>query len=196
MRTQASITISITALLVAVFGSTPIGEAAWNQVVPRNSVGTPQIQRNAVKARQLAPNAVRSAHVLNGALLAADFKAGQLPKGDKGDKGEKGEKGVKGDKGDPGATSVVVRTTPGVTLPASSSTYRTTMCESGERAVGGSAGLDGTIVLPAPGQLSWPVEADGTPPEAGDTPVGWFATATNPTTAARTASWYVICARP
>lgn len=61
MRTHSSIIISITALLIAVFGSTPIGEAAWNQVVPRNSVGTIQIKRNAVKARQLAPNAVRSA---------------------------------------------------------------------------------------------------------------------------------------
>lgn len=103
MRSNASIAISITALLVAVFGSTPIGEAAWNQVVPRNSVGTqqlkrgavgtPQIKRNAVKARQLAPNAVRSAHVLNGSLLAVDFREGQLPQGPKGEKGDKGAKG-------------------------------------------------------------------------------------------------------
>ena len=93
MRTRASIAISITALLVAVFGSTPIGEAAWTQVVPRNSVGTPQLKRNAVKPNKLAPNAVRSAHVLNGSLLAADFKAGQLPAGPKGDKGDRGEPG-------------------------------------------------------------------------------------------------------
>jgi len=62
--------------------------------VPKSSVGTPQIKRNAVKARQLAPNAVRSAHVLNGSLLAADFKAGQIPQGPKGDKGDKGDNGI------------------------------------------------------------------------------------------------------
>ena len=188
-RPSPALVIACVALLISLGGT---GYATVLQV-PRNSVGTLQLQRNAVKAAKIAPNAVRAGHVLNGTLLVEDFKSGQIPQGPKGDKGDKG---AKGDKGDPGATNVVARTTTGVTLPANSSTYRTTMCESGERAVGGSAGLDGTIVFPAPGQLNWPVEADGTPPEAGDTPVGWFATATNPTTAAHPASWYVICARP
>jgi hypothetical protein len=78
------------ALIVAVFGSTPVGEAAWNQVLPRNSVGTKQLKRNAVKPSKLAPNAVRSGHVLNGSLLAADFKSGQLPQGPEGPKGDPG----------------------------------------------------------------------------------------------------------
>ena len=81
MRTHASIVISGAALVVAVFGSTPIGEAAWNQVVPPNSVGTPQLKRRAVTAPKLAPNAVRSMHVLDGSLLASDFQAGQLADG-------------------------------------------------------------------------------------------------------------------
>jgi hypothetical protein len=76
-----SIAISLTALVVAVFGSTPIGQAAWNQVVPPNSVGTPQLKTRAVTAPKLAPNAVRSVHVLDGSLLASDFKAGQLSEG-------------------------------------------------------------------------------------------------------------------
>jgi len=78
MRTHASIAISVTALVVAVFGSTPIGEAAWNQVVPPNSVGTLQLKSNAVTAAKIAPNAVRTTHILDGSLLASDFKAGQL----------------------------------------------------------------------------------------------------------------------
>jgi hypothetical protein len=49
-----------------------------------------------VKARQLAPNAVRSAHVLNGSLLTADFKEGQIPQGPKGDKGDRGDRGATG----------------------------------------------------------------------------------------------------
>ncbi len=81
MRTHASIVISVAALVVAVFGSTPIGEAAWNQVVPPNSVGTPQLKSRAVTAPKLAPNAVRSMHVLDGSLLASDFQAGQLADG-------------------------------------------------------------------------------------------------------------------
>ena len=77
------IALSITALLVAVLGVTPFGEAAYNAVVPRNSVGTLQLQRNAVKAAKIAPNAVRTGHVLNGSLLVEDFKAGQIPQGPK-----------------------------------------------------------------------------------------------------------------
>lgn len=96
MRTRVNSVLSITALLVAIGGATPVGEAAWNQLVPRNSVGTQQLKRNAVKARQLAPNAVRAAHVLNGSLLAVDFKEGQIPQGPKGDKGEKGDRGEPG----------------------------------------------------------------------------------------------------
>ena len=72
--------------------------------VPRNSVGTPELKRNAVKAAKIAPNAVRTGHVLDGSLLSADFKPGQIPQGPKGDKGDKG------DRGDAGATNVVVRT--------------------------------------------------------------------------------------
>ena len=60
----------------------------------RNSVGTLQLKRNAVTARKIAPNAVRGAHVLDGSLLATDFKGGQLPAGPKGDKGDKGAQGA------------------------------------------------------------------------------------------------------
>lgn len=69
MRAHASIAISVTALAVAVLGSTPIGEAARDQLVPKKSVGPLQLQADAV----------RSNHVRDGSLLAADFRAGQLP---------------------------------------------------------------------------------------------------------------------
>jgi len=96
MKSPLSLTCSVAALVIATLGSTPLGEAARNaasQVIPRNSVGTPQLKRNAVTASKLAPNSVRSAHVLDGSLLAADFKAGQIPQGPRGDKGDKGERG-------------------------------------------------------------------------------------------------------
>jgi hypothetical protein len=64
--------------------------------VPRNSVGTPDLKRNAVTARKIAPNAIRTGHVLDGTLLVADFKAGQIPQGAKGDKGDPGAPGLAG----------------------------------------------------------------------------------------------------
>ena len=96
MRYRLPMIFSITALLVALLGITPLGEAAYNAVVPKNSVGTQQLQRNAVKAAKIAPNAIRTTHVLDGSLLAADFKAGQIPQGPKGDKGDTGDKGAPG----------------------------------------------------------------------------------------------------
>src|SRR5262245_53318532 len=58
MSTRVNSALSLTALVIAIGGATPVGQAAWDAVVPRNSVGTPQLKRNAVNARQLAPNAV------------------------------------------------------------------------------------------------------------------------------------------
>jgi hypothetical protein len=82
--------ISVTALAVAVLGSTPVGEAAKGLVVPRNSVGTAQIK----------PNSVTSAKIKDLSLLAADFKSGQIPAGPVGPAGPAGPPGQKGDKGD------------------------------------------------------------------------------------------------
>jgi hypothetical protein len=66
------------ALLVALGGT---GYAAV--VLPPNSVGTTQLKKNAVI----------SAKVKDGSLLKKDFKAGQLPKGDRGPKGDVGARG-------------------------------------------------------------------------------------------------------
>jgi hypothetical protein len=108
MRDRLPMIVSITALLVALFGITPLGKAAYDAVVPRNSVGTLQLKRNAVKAPKIAPSAIRTGHVQNGSLLVADFKSGQLPQGPKGDKGDRGEPG-------PGATSFDTTVDVGVT---------------------------------------------------------------------------------
>ena len=93
MSNRVNFCISLSALVVAVGGATPIGEAAWNAVVPRNSVGTLELKRNAVGPSKIAPNAVRSNHVLDGSLRVTDFKSRQIPQGPKGDKGDKGDKG-------------------------------------------------------------------------------------------------------
>ena len=68
MRTSKITTaLAVAALAVAVLGTTPLGHAAGS-ILPRGSVGTPQLKRNAVTGTK----------VMNGTLTAADFKAGSL----------------------------------------------------------------------------------------------------------------------
>jgi Collagen triple helix repeat (20 copies) len=114
--------LAVTALVVAVFGSTPLGQAAGRFVLPKNSVGAVQLKKSAVSGKKLAknavsgvklaPNAVTGAKVQDGTLLAADFQAGQLlagpqgPKGDRGAQGPKGDPGIQGPKGDQGIQGV------------------------------------------------------------------------------------------
>ena len=156
--------------------------------VPKNSVDTPQLKRNAVKAAKIAPNAVRTGHVLDASLLAADFKSGQIPRGPKGDKG---------DKGNPGATNVVVRTQSPCPngLPTNIHCVIVPRCEAGERAVGGGAGFTGNLGDEEL-QQSYPIEADGTRPEDGDTPVGWASIIENKANIVQIPIGYVVCASP
>lgn len=127
-----------------------------------------------------------SADIANGKLLAEDFAPGQLPRGAKGAKGEKGE---------PGATDVIVRSETYATLPTNQFRVNRVMCEAGERAVGGGAGMTtngGAEEL----QQSFPAEADGSTAETGDTPAGWWSIIKNYATTAQAPVAYVICARP
>jgi Collagen triple helix repeat (20 copies) len=95
--------LAATALVVAVFGSTPLGQAAANVVLPKRSVGAAQLKTNAVVGTKIAKNAVSGTKVKNGTLLAADFKAGQLPAGPQGPQGMTGPQGPKGDPGPAGS---------------------------------------------------------------------------------------------
>lgn len=73
-------------------------------VLPKNSVGTMQLQKKAVSGAKLKQNAVTAAKVKNGSLTAADFKAGQLSAGATGERGLTGPAGPKGATGATGAT--------------------------------------------------------------------------------------------
>lgn len=62
-------------------------------VIPKNSVGNPQLK----------VNAVTTGKIKNGTLLAADFKRGQLPRGATGAPGAAGVTGPQGTSGSSGA---------------------------------------------------------------------------------------------
>ena len=64
---RLSLVLSITALVIAVLGSSSLGRAALAQVLPVNSVGSAQVRDHS--------------------LLARDFKNGQLPRGAQGPPG-------------------------------------------------------------------------------------------------------------
>lgn len=101
--------IGVAALFIALGGTSYAAVA-----LPANSVSSKQLRTNAVTAKKigkgavtapkLARNAVASGTVLDGSLLAQDFKAGQLPAGEKGVAGPAGPAGAKGDPGEKGAT--------------------------------------------------------------------------------------------
>jgi hypothetical protein len=142
MRDRLPMVFSITALVVAVLGVTPLGEAAWSQVLPRNSVGTLQLKRNAVTSSKLAPNTVRTRQVVNSSLLADDFKSGQLPAGAKGEKGDKGNKGDRGDRGPVGISGYEVVRASNL-IPPNTQSSAQAACPSGKKVLGGAASVQG-----------------------------------------------------
>ena len=134
MRQRLPVVLSVIALVVAVLGSTPLGEAASDIVIPRNSVGTPQLKKNAVT----------TAKVKNRSLLAVDFKTGQVPPGSTGERGAPGPQGPQGSKGDSGPVGppgISAREVVSVQSATDSSSAKgaTATCPSGKKATGGGA---------------------------------------------------------
>ena len=84
-KSKLTTIVAITALVIAVFGATPLGQAAGRLVLRKNSVGASQLKKSAVSSKKLATNAVSGAKIAKDAvtgakvkddtLLAADFKA-------------------------------------------------------------------------------------------------------------------------
>jgi hypothetical protein len=140
MRERLPVVLSVTALVVAVLGATPVGEAAKNLVVPRNSVGTAQLRNNAVTAAKLRAGAVTSTKVENFSLRVVDFRPGQLPRGAQ---GPAGPAGPAGPQGAPGLSALQAVYTTGAASSAATRT-QTAACPSGKQALGG-----GATILPA-----------------------------------------------
>lgn len=170
MSSRLALAMSASALVVALLGSTPIGHAIVSSV-PRNSVGPLQLKRNAVGPQKLGPNAVRSGHVLDGSLLSADFKAGQIPAGPK---------------GDPGAPGVSEReiVLSQSDLDSNTAKSRQAFCPEGKVAIGGGGnitpfGISVAITRSIPVSNSWGVAAI----ETTATNTNWRVTA------------YVVCAK-
>jgi len=146
--------VACVALIVALSG---VSYAAT--VLPKNSIGTAQLQKKAVTGKKIARNAVTGPKVANATLTAADFKAGQLPAGPKGDPGAKGDKGDPGAPGVSGREYVIgaeVSVNPGQLGGAQ------VTCPAGKKVMGGGGGSEGNTPITAMGQINdstWAVSA-------------------------------------
>jgi len=162
-----------------------------------------QLKRNSVGPKQLKKSSVTSVKVKNGSLLAQDFKAGQLPKGERGPTGDRGPQGV------PGATNVVVRYGEEGKPKQHEEAESNARCLPGEAVTGG--GFDFIepfepefpatehfyILASRPsleqgteGSVTYPVPADGAAAS------GWVVAMSNETEDTVYFRAYVMCARP
>jgi hypothetical protein len=105
MRTRWQSIVSVTALVVALLGTTPLGEAAGSALtqVP-NFAKRSGTADNAKRLGGRKPSAYAQLDA-SGKLPVSLFAT--LPKGDPGQKGDTGAKGEKGDKGDRGPAGLV-----------------------------------------------------------------------------------------
>jgi hypothetical protein len=176
MKEKIPTIIATTALVVAVLAATPVGQAAGRFALGKNSVGTAQLKENAVT----------SAKVKNRSLLAADFKAGQLPAGPQGLQGPKGDAGPQGPRG---IGQTVQRYAPLESVAANSSATSTAWCNQGEIATGGggvtydpASNVFLVTSAPAPGAVS------------GKPFGGWGVQVRNISGSAHNFHAYVVCA--
>jgi hypothetical protein len=187
LRKQLPLVLSITALAVAVLGSTPAGHAVISAVPPfAKKAHYADRAGNAA-----AVNGIRAARKPKPRFLLALNARGKLPAsvapgGPAGPQGKTGPQGSKGDTGPPGIS--------GYELVHNASAFDSTNqksalvnCPEGKRVVGG-----GTDVSP----FSEPTAVKQNFPFEGPPVYGWFGTAyeTTPTSNSWNVFVYAICA--
>lgn len=178
MRSRLPLILSSTALLVALFGATPLGRAAYSAVPFAKSAGYATLAGNAQKL-----NGRKSSVSGAPGTIPVIASTGKLPAsigavGPQGPKGDRGDKGSKGDQGVPGLAAVeVVRTT--ATIPAGAFGGTTANCPTGKTVLGGGVNTSNRSVLTT---TSRPLSGQ------------WEGRAFNDTTAAQLIEIYAVCA--
>lgn len=172
-RPSAALVVACLALFVSLSG-TSFADVA--QVVPRNSVGTPQLRNSAVTTPTIRNGSVTLAKLAPNARIPG-------PAGAAGPQGPKGDKGEKGDTGAAGLTGLERRGNSSVSDSTSDKTVQVA-CPSGTRALSGGGavqGASGSAVLRA----SYP----------SNTLTSWFVSASevNPTAASWSLTAFVVC---
>ncbi|MFL5817895.1 MAG: hypothetical protein ACJ76L_09855 [Conexibacter sp.] len=171
-RPSAGVVLAIVALFVALGGSS---YAAVN-VLPKASVGTPQLK----------PSAVNSKKVQDGSLLVKDFKPGELPagpqgpQGPQGDQGPQGPQGPSGPQGAPGISGFQIVDGPSTSVDPGRTSDESVTCPAGKKAISGGyeTGSSSGVTLNRTGPL---------------TTSSWYVRITNNTGASKTWNPQAIC---
>jgi hypothetical protein len=180
--------IACVALIISLAGT-----AYAAGVLPAGSVGTIQLKDNAVTSKK----------VKNGSLLAADFKAGQLPagpagatgpagsQGPAGPPGPKGSSGSDGSQGPAGFSSLSYVSTDFGPFPAGTQYGAETTCPAGKHVVGGGVVSESNNPGEQSVNSSYPSDGTGTG-DPGNS--AWTAAVDNTSAGQLSFSVYAICA--
>lgn len=188
--------LSVTALVVALMGVTPLGQAARDGIpFAKNADRVDSLhastKASAGKLFPLGKNAKFPASVLS---VTKGPKGDQGPQGDSGPQGlqgAKGEQGPVGPQGQAGATNVTVQTADGY-VPTLLAVSGWLACPSGQRATGGGVRAAKDVLV----YETIPTNASGAALETGQTPVGWRVGVENFGDQPATIKVYVVCASP
>jgi len=158
LKNRLPLVLSATALVVAVFGITPLGQATTNIVQTHYAKNAKFLRGNApsVKAGKGKIPLANKAGKLDPSWGAVGARGPAGPAGANGATGPQGPggpagaKGDKGDKGDTGATgppgvSGLVRVTAGSAFDNVNGKSATATCPTGKRVVGSGAEISGAI---------------------------------------------------
>jgi hypothetical protein len=203
IRRRAALVIACIALGVALSGQ---AIASVSQLLPRNSVGTPQLRNNVVTTPKLRNRAVTTAKLANRAVTLAKLAPNARVPGPQGPVGPQGPAGPAGPAGPPvnladGSITAAKLATNSVTSSKLAVTLRSTTvavangttallerpCEAGERVLAGGATWDAGFTN-AQAQATHLVHSRPNPDLS-----GWAARGYNGTGGSRTFFVYAVC---
>ena len=154
-RPTPSMVVASVALAVALSGTAVAASVA----LAPNSVGTAQLKNGAVNTAKVKNSAITTAKVLNGTLLAADFKAGQIPAGPA---GPAGAAGAAGPAGPAGPSDAYARSVAGpIAIPAGPTTLATlAIPQAGKYVISAKAYVSGAVAASALCRLAAATDTD------------------------------------
>ena len=152
------------------------------------SIRSKDVRNGSLKGGDVRNGSLTAAHVEDGSLTAADFGAGELPAG------PAGPAGPQGPQGPGGFADVVVRTT-ALTVPADDVAEESALCDQGEFAVAGGAGIVGRDAPFVTLIVSEPQGPNKVPSATGDRPAAWHVLVRNTDTAEKDVTVSVLCGK-
>ncbi len=181
------------ALFVALGGSSYAAVTLTGANVRNGTMTGSDLRNESVEGRDVDNGSLTGTDLKNGSVTASDL--GSLAGADV--KPAQTAAGPQGPAGPAGTTQVLTRRISDVALDSGDAKDVTPRCLVGEVAVGGGAVHDGTVSDIVGVVYSYPLEADGSPPEDGERATAWRIGAENPFFSGvdHTLTAYVLCAR-